>query len=93
MKATKQYFPLFIILNQDRLISKEWTEWSFKFMLIEPLYEYFPRNRSRDDRYHFYQVWQRQRPITAKKPAKKCVVRSELFDLQFFPCPSSLWLR
>ena len=39
MKATKQYFPLCIILQQDRLISKEWTEWSFKFMLIEPLYE------------------------------------------------------
>lgn len=39
MKATKQYFPLCIILHRDRLISKEWTEWSFKFMLIEPLYE------------------------------------------------------
>ena len=107
MKATKQYFPLFIILHQDRLISKEWTEWSFKFVLIEPLYEYFRRNRSRDDRYHFNQVWQRQRAITAKKPAKKSVARSFFFLLTVFPvsmvvvvvlsslvalCYFSLWL-
>ena len=84
MKATKQYFPLFIILHQDRLISKEWTEWSFKFVLIEPLYEYFRRNRSRDDRYHFNQVWQRQRAITAKKPAKKSVARSFFFFANSF---------